>query len=127
MHIQVKRGDIIWLQDGVSYNEFGDSVQSVNRPYVVISNNINNKKCSTVNIASVSKAISKEYYPMHVYLDKKKYNLKYNSIILTEQVKTIPQKYIKRKADSLDVKDLKKLNKAIFIQMINEDMNLNAV
>ena len=80
-----------------------------------------------MNIASVSKAISKEYYPMHVYLDKKKYNLKYNSIILTEQVKTIPQKYIKRKADSLDIKDLKKLNKAIFIQMINEDMNLNAV
>lgn len=125
--LEVRRGDIIWLKTDIAYNEFGGSVQSVNRPYIVISNNINNEKCSTVNIASLSKAVTKEFYPMHVYLDKKKYRLSYNSIVLAEQVKTIPRHYIKRKVSSLDTEDLKKLNRAIFVQMIDENLDMDAV
>lgn len=125
--LEVKRGDIIWLKKGISCNEFGGSVQSVNRPYVVISNNINNEKCPIVNILSLSKATSKEYYPMHVYLDKKKYKLSYNSIILAEQVKTIPKHYISRKVSTLDTDDLKKLNRAIFVQMIDANLDMDVV
>ena len=58
-NIKVKRGDIIWLKDNIPCYEFGGSVQSTERPYVVISNDINNERCTTVNIASVSKAVNK--------------------------------------------------------------------
>lgn len=125
--LEVKRGDIIWLKTNVPMNEFGDSVQSVRRPYVVISNDINNSKCSTINIASISKAINKSAYPMHVYLDKRKYNLQYHSIILTEQVKTIPKKYISEIAGSLDKIDIMKLNKAILIQMIDANIDMETL
>lgn len=125
--INVKRGDIIWLKDDVPFNEFGGSVQNIERPYVVISNDINNERCSTINIASVSKAINKAAYPMHVYLDKNKYGLKYNSVVFTEQVKTIPKKYIKENIASLDEQDTKRLNQAIYVQMINEYMSFDVI
>ena len=125
--INVKRGDIIWLKDDVPFNEFGGSVQNIERPYVVISNDINNERCSTINIASVSKAVNKAAYPMHVYLDKNKYGLKYNSVVFTEQVKTIPKKYIKENIASLDKQDTKRLNQAIYVQMINEYMSFDVI
>lgn len=125
--MNIKRGDIIWLKDDVPYCEFGDSVQSTGRPYVVISNDINNERCSTINIASVSKAINKAAYPMHVYLDKSKYRLKYHSVVFTEQVKTIPKKYIKEIVATLDKQDTKKLNQAIYVQMINEHLCFDVI
>lgn len=125
--INVKRGDIIWLKDDVPFNEFGGSVQNIERPYVVISNDINNKRCSTINIASISKAINKAAYPMHVYLDKNKYNLKYHSVIFTEQVKTIPKIYIKEIVATLDKQDTKRLNQAIYVQMINEHLCFDVI
>ena len=126
-NIKVKRGDIVWLKDNVPYYEFGGSVQSTSRPYVVISNDINNEKCTTINIASISKAVKKAAYPMHVYLDKNKYGLKYNSVVFTEQVKTIPKNYIKEKVASLDKEDIKKLNQAVYVQMINEHMRFDII
>ena len=64
---------------------------------------------------------------MHVYLDKNKYGLKYNSVVFTEQVKTIPKKYIKENIASLDKEDIKKLNQAVYIQMINEHMRFDVI
>lgn len=127
MAIKVKRGDIIWLKDNVPCNEFGGSVQSLERPYVVISNNINNRRCPTVNVASVSKAINKVDFPMHVYLCKEKYKLQYDSVIFTEQVKTVPKSYIKTVASTLDKQDIKKLNRAIYVQMIDEGVCLDVI
>lgn len=125
--LTVKRGDIVWLKSEIPYYELGGSVQSIDRPYMVISNNINNKKCPTVNLASISKQIRKSSYPMHVFLDKNKYNLKYDSVIFAEQVITVPKNYIAEITSSLDSKDLKRLNKAIFIQLIDESCNINQV
>ena len=116
----VKRGDIVWLNEEIPYYELGGSVQSIGRPYIVISNNTNNTLAPTINVASISKQIRKSNYPMHVYLDKEKYGLEYNSVVFTEQVMTIPKDFIKTKIGSLDKEDMAKLNKAIFIQMIDE-------
>lgn len=125
--INVSRGDIIWLKKEMPYYEIGGSVQKIDRPYIVISNNKNNDKAPTVNLASISKQVAKVNYPMHVFLDKNKYRLKHNSVVFAEQVMTVPKSYIAEKVSSLDKEDMKKLNRAIFIQMIDEECDLSVV
>ena len=125
--ISVKRGDIVWLKEDVPYFTMGENVQYTNRPYVVISNNINNKKCPTVNLACISKQVKKANYPMHVFLNKKKYGLRYDSIIFAEQLSTVNKSYIKEVVASLDKEDMMKFNRALFVQVIDEKMNKSLV
>ena len=125
MNNNLKRGDIVWLKENVK-SDLGENINNSNRPYIIISNDKNNssEKSHIVNIACLTKQEKKFYYPMHVFLDKNKYNLQYNSLICCEQILTINKEYINRKISSLDEKDLKLLNKALYIQLINEDLKL---
>lgn len=122
-NINVLRGDIVWLKDKVPYFMMGENVQYIDRPYIVISNNTNNKNAPTVNLACISKQIRKSNYPMHVFLDKNKYNLSHDSVVFTEQIITINKSYIKEKVSSLDKEDMLKFNRAIFVQVIDENIN----
>lgn len=117
--MRLRRGDIVWLSKDLKIN-LGSNVQDIDRPYVIISNDINNKKCPTVNIACLSKKVNKANYPMHVFILKDKYNLEYDGVIYTEQVLTVNKDKIREKVGSLDNEDLEKLNKAIYTQLIDE-------
>lgn len=125
--IDIKRGDIVWLKEKVPYFTMGENVQYTDRPYVVISNNKNNDKAPTVNLACISKQVKKANYPMHVFLDKNKYNLSYDSVIFAEQLCTVNKSYIKEVVASLDSEDIKKFNRALFIQVIDEKVNKTVV
>lgn len=125
--MNVKRGDIIWLKKDTPSFNIGENVQHRNRPYIVISNNKNNDKSPTINLACISKQVKKLRYPMHVFLDKNKYNLKYDSVIFTEQLCTINKSYIEQIISSLDHVDMKKFNKALYIQVFNEKGSENIV
>lgn len=122
--MNVRRGDIVWLEEKTPIFILGKNVQYRCRPYIVISNNINNRNCPTVNLAAISKNIDKADYPMHVYLDKNKYKLKYDSIVLTEQVCTVNKEYIKEIKSSLDNEDMIKFNRALYIQLLDENLNM---
>lgn len=115
----ILRGDIVWPDKSMSF-ELGDNVQDITRPYVVISNNTNNALCPTVNLACLTKKTEKANYPMHVLIKGEKYGMKYDSVIYVEQIITINKSNIFRKFARLDKEDLKKLDKAIYIQLINE-------
>lgn len=125
---QVRRGDIIWLDKKTIYRVLGENVQDLNRPYLVISNDTNNKNSPTIGIVSISSQTRKAKYPMHVYLSKEKYtNLSYDSIALVEQVKTINKDFVVEVSDKLDQEDINALNKAIFIQYIDETLQTKIV
>lgn len=121
--MKIKRGDIVWLKRETPIFSLGKNVQYSDRPYIVISNNVNNSKCPTINVAAISKQISKANYPMHVYLDKDKYDLKFDSIVLLEQVSTINKSYVNYIKASLDEEDMVKFNRAVFVQLIDESLN----
>lgn len=125
--MNVRRGDIIWLYDDTPLFNIGENVQSQKRPYVVVSNNKNNDKSPTVNLACISKQVKKANYPMHVFLDKEKYGLQYDSVIYAEQLATVNKSYIKETVASLDPVDMKKFNRALFIQVIDETLNKSIV
>lgn len=125
--MNVKRGDIIWLDENTPFFNAGENVQHKNRPYIVISNNKNNDKAPTVNLACISKQVKKANYPMHVFLDKKKYNLEYDSVVYAEQLCTVNKCYVKEIVASLDSIDMKKFNRALYIQVIDEKVNKSVV
>lgn len=116
---RVLRGDMVWLRRNLSIN-LGDNVQSIDRPYIVISNDTNNALCPTINLACLSKQVHKADYPMHVLIDGTKYGLEYDSVIYVEQIITVNKKEIAEKIARLDSEDLDKLDNAIYIQLINE-------
>lgn len=125
--MNVKRGDIIWLHKETPLFNIGENVQYPNRPYIVVSNNKNNDKAPTVNLACISKQVKKANYPMHVFLDKTKYNLQYDSVVYAEQLCTVNKKYIKEVVASLDEIDMRKFNRALYIQVIDEKVNKTVV
>lgn len=125
--MNVRRGDIIWLKKDTPLFNIGENVQHPNRPYIVVSNNKNNDKAPTVNLACISKQVKKANYPMHVFLDKNKYDLQYDSVVYAEQLCTVNKSYIKEIVSSLDQKDMKKFNRALYVQVINEKVNESIV
>ena len=118
---KVVRGEIIWLKKDISIN-LGSNVQDMDRPYVVISNNINNGNddCPIINIACLTKKVSKSNYPMHVLIQGDKYGLNFDSVICAEQVMTVNKDLISDSIAVLDAEDIKKLDRAIAVQLICE-------
>lgn len=115
----IKRGDVVWIDKTLSIN-LGDNVQNIDRPYVVISNNLNNANAPTVNLACLSKKVQKSNYPMHVFISGKKYGLDCDSVIYTEQVLTVNKDKITDRIMRLDSEDTSKLNNALMVQFLSE-------
>ena len=64
------------------------SEQNGRRPVVILSNDLNNKYSPTILIAPFTKILKKRNLPTHIYIKKTTY-LKYDSLILLEQIRTI--------------------------------------
>lgn len=99
------------------------SIQNGMRPVVIIQNDIGNKYSPTVIIAAITSQIKKMNQPTHVIIRKDNINnLKYDSIILLEQIRTINKSYLFDKIGRLNEKDIQKLNSALAISVALDDI-----
>ena len=117
----MKRGDIIIVRRIEEKKERNSSVQDSNRPYVIVSNDIanSNPKCKTINVAPLTRNITNNYLPCHFKIRKSKYkSIKYNSAALIEQIRPLDKKDVKYVVCSLDEEDIKKLDRAVYTQLI---------
>ena len=80
----IKKGDIYYA----SLNPVVGSEQKGERPVVVIQNNLGNKYSPTVIIAPLTEVIKKADLPTHITIFRNDF-LKYDSMILLEQLRTI--------------------------------------
>lgn len=89
---EYKRGDIVHIRS------YGDSVtpgvQDCDRYGVIFQNNEGNAKSGTVIVSMITSVIKKEYLPTHVIINSR--FLPKESMIMTEQVKTVSKNYIQR-------------------------------
>jgi mRNA interferase MazF len=83
---EILTGRIYWTYLKTAY--IGKSIQVGKRPVVVVSNNLNNKYCSTVNVLPITSQ-DKKPLPNHVHIEG--CGLEKGSVILTEQITTIPK------------------------------------
>ena len=80
----IRRGDV-YLAD---LSPVQGSEQGV-RPVVIIQNDTGNKYSPTVIVAAITGRINKAKIPTHVEIEKKKYKLDKDSVILLEQIRTL--------------------------------------
>ena len=94
----VKRGDMFYAD----LSPVVGSEQGGIRPVLIIQNNLGNKYSPTVIAAAITSQTSKNKLPTHIELGVNTSGLKSNSVVLTEQIRTIDKSRLKEKIGHID-------------------------
>ena len=106
----VKRGDMFYAD----LSPVVGSEQGGVRPVLIIQNDLGNKYSPTVIAAAITSQTNKTKLPTHIELDENTEGLKSNSVILTEQIRTIDKSRLKEKIGHIDdSKIINQLNSAL--------------
>lgn len=113
MFEQVLRGEIFFADlDPVVGSEQGGI-----RPVLVIQNNKGNFHSSTIIVLCMStKIIEKSVLPTHLLVDARS-GLKHDSMILSEQIRTIDKRRLLTRLATLSVFEMKKVDNQIMISL----------
>ncbi|WP_227764682.1 type II toxin-antitoxin system PemK/MazF family toxin [Zhaonella formicivorans] len=109
----IRRGDIFFAQ----LNPVVGSEQGGMRPVLIVQNDIGNQYSPTTIVAAITSQIFKAKLPTHVEISAEKSGLEKDSVILTEQIRTIDKSRLKQKVAFLDEETMEKVNKAIEISL----------
>lgn len=109
----MKRGEIYYADLG----QVLGSEQGGVRPVLVVQNDTGNQFSPTVIVAPITSKLMKHRLPTHVYLQQKheQYGLDRESVILTEQVRTLDKQRVKWRVGSLDEVAMKRVDRALAI------------
>lgn len=111
--VQIRRGDIFYAD----LNPVIGSEQGGIRPVLVLQNNVGNDYSPTTIVAAVTSRIRKAKLPTHVELPSSAGVLPADSVILTEQVRTIDRSRLRQKVSALDAKLMERVDRAIEISL----------
>lgn len=109
----IKRGEIFYAE----LNPVVGSEQGGTRPVLVIQNDIGNQYSPTTIIAAITSQISKAKLPTHVEVKARRSGLERDSVILTEQIRTIDKSRLKEKVAFLDEEVMLRVDEAIEISL----------
>ena len=108
----VKRGDMFYAD----LSPVIGSEQGGIRPVLVIQNDTGNKYSPTVIVSAITSQLNKSKLPTHIELGSKEFGLKADSVVLTEQIRTIDKSRLKEKIGHIeDKRIMNKINRAIGI------------
>ena len=93
------------------------------RPVLIIQNDIGNRYSPTVIIAPITSNNVKTYLPTHCVISAQR-GLNYESIVMTEQIRTIDKRRLQSHIGIFNKEDISKVNKAlaISIELNNETL-----
>ena len=109
--MDINRGEIYYAD----LSPVVGSEQGGIRPVLVVQNNVGNKYSPTVIVAAITSQLTKAKLPTHIELDKDKYNLKKDSVVLLEQIRTLDKRRLGDKVSSLDDMAMQKVDFALII------------
>lgn len=106
----IKRGDMFYAD----LSPVVGSEQGGIRPVLIIQNDTGNKYSPTVIAAAITSQLNKNKLPTHIELDSEEFGLKSNSVVLTEQIRTIDKSRLKEKIGHInDEEVINKINSAL--------------
>lgn len=106
----IKRGDMFYAD----LSPVVGSEQGGIRPVLIIQNDMGNKYSPTVIAAAITSQINKNKLPTHIEIDSEEFGLKSDSVILTEQIRTIDKSRLKEKIGHIDdTQVMDKINNAL--------------
>lgn len=108
----IKRGEIYYAD----LSPVVGSEQGGIRPVLVIQNDVGNKYSPTVIAAAITSQMTKARLPTHIEVDTTS-GLPRDSIILTEQLRTLDKTRLRDKIGSLDEKAMSKVNNALLVSL----------
>jgi mRNA-degrading endonuclease toxin of MazEF toxin-antitoxin module len=106
--MRVFRGDVYLVN--LSPNELMKS-ESI-RPCLIVQNDIANRFAPTVIVAALTNQINEPKLPTHVKIDRSKYGLESDYILLMEQIRTINKSRLLEKLFTLDDHDMEQVDVA---------------
>ena len=109
--MDINRGEIYYAD----LSPVVGSEQGGIRPVLVVQNNVGNKYSPTVIVAAITSQLSKAKLPTHIELDKDKYNLKKDSVVLLEQIRTLDKRRLGERVSSLDSLAMQKVDFALIV------------
>lgn len=111
----MKRGDVYRADlDPVIGSEQGGI-----RPVVIIQNDRGNRHSPTVIVAAVTTRRKKEHLPVHVLLTREESGLAFDSVVLTEQVRTLEKTRLTRYLGTVSAQAMKRIDRALGMSMGN--------
>lgn len=111
--MEVVRGDIFYAD----LSPVVGSEQGGVRPVLVVQNDVGNRYSPTVIIAAITSQLTKAKLPTHIELNKDKFNLMKDSVVLLEQLRTLDKRRLKEKITQIDENTMKKVDVAIMISL----------
>ncbi|MDO8741502.1 MAG: type II toxin-antitoxin system PemK/MazF family toxin [Candidatus Woesearchaeota archaeon] len=112
----IKRGDIVL----VNLEPVTGSEQGKIRPAAVIQNDTGNEYSPTTIVAPITSKIFSKEFPTNVAITRKESNLKEDSTILLNQIRTIDKSRIIKKISALNAEMMSKINLAIKVSLALE-------
>ena len=94
----VKRGNMFYAD----LSPVVGSEQGGIRPVLIIQNDLGNKYSPTVIAAAITSQTNKAKLPTHIELGENTSGLKSNSVVLTEQIRTIDKSRLKEKIGHIE-------------------------
>ena len=111
--MQINRGDIYYAD----LSPVVGSEQGGIRPVLVIQNDVGNKFSPTVIVAAITSQLTKAKLPTHIELNKEKYNLVKDSVVLLEQIRTLDKRRLQEKICSIDNLTMQLIDVAVMISL----------
>jgi len=111
--MDINRGEIYYAD----LSPVVGSEQGGVRPVLVIQNDIGNKYSPTIIIAAITSQLTKAKLPTHIELNKDKYNLSKDSVVLLEQIRTLDKRRLKEKIGSVDHLTMQSIDVALMISL----------
>ena len=109
----IKRGDMFYAD----LSPVVGSEQGGIRPVIIIQNDIGNKHSPTVIAAAITSQMGKNKLPTHIEIGTQNSGLKADSIVLTEQIRTIDKSRLKEKIGHI--------NEGIVMDKINNALGVS--
>ena len=113
MEHHVKRGDIYYAD----LSPVVGSEQGGMRPVLIIQNNVGNRYSPTVIAAAITSQVNKAKMPTHISLGARTFGLTRDSVILTEQIRTLDKRRLKEKIGELPLNMMTRVNEALLISL----------
>ena len=111
MEHHVKRGDIYYAD----LSPVVGSEQGGMRPVLIVQNNIGNRYSPTVIAAAITSQVNKAKMPTHISLGARSFGLTRDSVILTEQIRTLDKRRLRERMGRVDDKIMEKIDTAIAV------------
>jgi len=109
----IKRGEIYFAQ----LNPVVGSEQGGIRPVLVVQNDIGNQYSPTTIVLAITSQINKAKLPTHIELKANSYGMERDSVILTEQIRTIDKTRLKQRIAVLNEDTMIQVDQALAISL----------